>query len=505
MESQRKPSLNPLKQLAGQTAIYGLSSIVGRFINFLLVPLYAHIFLTSEFGIFAEMYAYLAFLLIILTYGMETAFFRFSQLESGRSDRVFSTSLLSLASTTALFLGGMLIFRQQVAELLRYPSHPEYIVWLSVTIGLDALNTIPFARLRSENKAFRFAFLKLIAIGINISLILFFLVLSPWLVKTGSPGLSNLISRVYDPGIGVGYVFLSNMITSIITSLMLLPVMLRTKITFSANFWKQMLIYGLPLALAGFAGVINEALDKLLLKYMLPADISMSHVGIYSACYKLSVLMNIFIQAFRFAAEPFFFAHAARDNARQLYADVLKYFVIACLLIFLGIMLFIDVVQYFVGADYREGLGVVPVLLLANMFLGIYMNLSIWYKLTGQTLYGAWIAVAGAGITILLNILWIPVWGYHGSAWATLFCYVSMAIISYWLGQKHFTVPYQTLRILLFILSAISIYLLHSMLPELPVLASLGIRIVALLVFGLAVLAIDPELRKLARHTFRRA
>jgi O-antigen/teichoic acid export membrane protein len=491
--------VNPLKQLAGQTAIYGLSSIIGRLINFLLVPLYAHIFLTSEFGVFAEMYAYVAFFLIVLTYGMETSFFRFSQTDQAHKETVFSTTLISILSTSALFILLVLLFRQPLAEVMRYPDNTEYITWLGIIIGLDSINTIPFARLRAENRPLRFASIKLIGIALNILLILLFLVLCPILDERGSVFFKPLLSIIYDPDIGVGYVFIANLITSIVTFLMLLPVMLRTQFVFSRALWRRMLVYALPLLVAGFAGVVNETLDKLLLKYMLPEDIAMSHVGIYSACYKLSVMMTIFIQAFRFAAEPFFFAQSANSHAPELYARVMKFFVIACLFIFLGILLFLDIVQYVVSEEYREGLRVVPQLLLANMFLGIYFNLSIWYKLTGQTHFGAWIALAGATITILLNIWWIPIWGYDGSAWATLICYFSMMALSYLLGKKHYPVPYESGKIIGFVLSAVGIYLLSTLLPDMSSWLRYPINFLLIAVFTGTVFLIDPYLQTLLK------
>lgn len=488
---------DPIKRLAGQTAIYGLSSILGRLINFLLVPLYTNLlFNTSEYGIIAEMYAYVAFLLILLTYGMETAFFRFSQEAPGQRKRIYSTTLLSVLSTSVVFILLVTVFRQPIAGLLRHPGHAEYIVWLGIIVGLDALNAIPFARLRAENKAMAFAVIKLLGIAANIAFVLFFLLLCPWLYEQPGHGLlKSVLPMVYNPNIGVGYVFISNLIATAFTSVLLLPVMLKAGLTFSSSLWKSMLAYALPLLLVGFGGVINESLDKVLLKYLLPQDIAQSHVGIYSACYKISVFMTIFIQAFRFAAEPFFFAQSSQTNARSMYADVMKYFVIACLFIFLGIMLYLDIVQYFVGAAFRVGLGVVPVLLLANLFLGIYFNLSIWYKLTGQTMVGAWISLAGAAITIVLNLLLIPVMGYHGSAWATLACYFSMMVISWRVGKKHYPVPYETLKIMAMIAAALLIYLGSTLLPPLPAPYNYLVNLILLLVFAGAVLAIDPGIR----------
>ena len=486
--------VNPIKRLAGQTAIYGLSSIIGRLINFLLVPLYTNLlFNTSEYGVISEMYAYVAFLLILLTYGMETAFFRFSQEHPGQQQRIYSTTLLSVLSTSSLFILLIVAFRQPVAGLLRYPGHAEYIVWLGIIVGLDALNAIPFARLRAENKALQFAMIKLIGIAVNIVFVLFFLVFCPWFVeKTGHGLLHDLVQKIYNPGTGVGYVFIANLIATVFTSLLLLPVMLKARLTFSTVLWKSMLAYALPLLLVGFGGVINESLDKIMLKYLLPHDIAQSHVGIYGACYKISVFMTIFIQAFRFAAEPFFFAHSAATNARDMYAVVMKYFVVACLLIFLGIMLFIDVAQHFVGADFRAGIGVVPVLLMANLFLGIYFNLSIWYKLTGQTMYGAWISLAGAAVTIALNFLLIPVMGFHGSAWATLACYFSMMAVSWHYGKKHYPVPYETGKILLLIATALIVFLGSKLLPPMSDLFGYPVRVVLLGLFALITLLIDP-------------
>lgn len=496
--------MDPIRRLAGQTAVYGLSSIIGRLLNYLLVPLYTHVFITSEFGIITEMYSYVAFLLILLTYGMETAFFRFAQGTDEHRQQVFSTSLISVGSTSSLFIIFVLLFRQPLAALLQYPLHPEYIVWLGIIVGLDALNAIPFARLRSENKALHFASIKLIGIGISIGLVLFFLLLCPWLLNQGPESLHPLIRSVYDPDIGVGYVFIANLVATAFTSLLLLPVMLRGRLMFAAGLWRQMLIYALPLLVAGFAGVINEALDKLLLKFMLPEDIAMSHVGIYGASYKLSIMMTIFIQAFRFAAEPFFFAQSAEANARALYARVMKFFVVACLFIFLGIMLYMDIVQHFIGQAYREGLSVVPILLLANMFLGIYFNLSIWYKLNAQTRYGAWFAIAGALITVLLNIWWIPLFGYHGSAWATLICYMSMTLLSYAYGQKHYRIPYEVKKVLLFIVSAVLVFLLSTFTAEWSALWMYLLNTMLLGLFIVAVILIDRSMLTQLKDMFIR-
>ena len=496
-------AVHPIKQLAGQTVIYGFSSIVGRLLNYLLVPLYTHlIFETQEYGVVTLMYSYVAFLLVILTYGMETAFFRFHENNPDNRSSVFSTSLFSVLFTSTLFILLTSFLRQPIAGLLGFGGHPEYIVWLGIIVGLDAVASIPFARLRAENKPLKFAVIKFINIGVNIGLNLFFLLLCPWIMEKGPQGLRPFVDLIYDPSIGVGYVFISNLVATSVTLLLLLPVMLRSNFGFSGGLLRKMLVYALPLMVAGLSGVVNESLDKILLKYILPEDVAMSQVGIYGACYKISIMMTIFIQAFRFAAEPFFFSQAANKNAQELYAQVMKYFVIACLFIFLGIMLFMDVVQHFIGEAYRDGLGVVPILLLANMFLGIYFNLSIWYKLTGQTRYGAFIAIIGAIITIGLNLWWIPLIGYFGSAWATLVCYLSMTALSFAWGQKKYPIPYEIKSIMLFIFSAIAIYLLSLLTHNFNSLLKYFSALLLLVIFAFSVLLIDATLLKQLKRTF---
>lgn len=494
--------MNPIRQLAGQTAIYGLSNIIGRVINFLLVPLYTRVFLPGEYGVVTEMYVYVAFLLIVLTYGMETALFRFSESRPEHKDAVFSTALLSVLATSSLFIFFVIAFRQPIAGLMQYPDNVEYIVLLGSIVGLDALAAIPYARLRAQNRPWRFAITRLTGIAVNIGLVLFFLLLCPWLTNHGPESIRPFVERVYSPDIGVGYVFIANLAATLITLLMLVPVMRNAPWTLDRVLWKNMLIYALPLLVAGMAGWVNEALDKLLLKYILPESIALEQVGIYGAVYKLAMMMTIFIQAFRFSAEPFFFAQASKENARELFAKVMNYFVVACLLIFLGIMLFMDIVKHFIGPGFHEGLAVVPILLLANMFLGIYWNLSIWYKLTSKTLYGAGFAIAGALITILLNIWWIPHFGYHGSAWATLVCYFTLAVLSFLFGRKHYKIPYSLMKIFLLITIAMGVYFVSTITSQLIPALMYPIHLALLLVFLLGALLVDPSLRTMIQ-TFR--
>ena len=446
--------MSALKKLAGQTAIYGLSSIVGRLLNYFLVPLYARIFLRAEFGVITELYAYVTFLIILFTYGMETAYFKFSNTASNPRT-VYSTALISLVGSSAGLLLLLLIFANPVSVAMGYASHPEYIVWFACILAVDAVSSIPFARLRIENKARLFGVLKLVNIFTNIGFNLFFLVLCPVLKDEGFTG----INWFYNPEIGVGYVFISNLIASVVTFLFLLPQMVNRPFLFDSELWKKMMVFALPLLVAGTAGMVNETIDRILLKHLYPIPSeALVQVGIYGATYKLSILMTLFIQTFRYAAEPFFFSQAKNSNSKQVYAEVMKFFILGCSFIFLSIMLYIDVVKHFLGPQYYSGLPVVPVLLMGNLCLGIFFNLSIWYKLTGQTKYGAWLAIYGATVTIVLNIWWIPIYGYKGCAWATLICYGSMMVISYFLGQKKFPVNYPVKRCLTYLGAALLFY-----------------------------------------------
>lgn len=454
--------MNPLKKLAGETAIYGLSSILGRLLNYLLIPLYTRLFLPSEFGVVTEFYAYVSFLIIVFTYGMETAYFKYSQ-NDNQENKVFSTAFLSLVFSSGFILLLILFFSQPVASVLRYPDNPEFVSYFAWIMALDAISSIPFARLRLEHKAKTFAFIRLLNIIVNIGFNLFFLVLCPWLIKHGI----NIPAWLFNPQKGVTYIFVSNLIASALTLVFLLPE-LRFKLgEFDKVLWKSMLRYAFPLLIAGMAGMVNETIDRILLKFLYPdKSHALEQVGIYGACYKLSIMMTLFIQTFRYAAEPFFFSHAKKENAKGVYADVLKYFVITCSFIFLGIMLFIDFFKYFIGKDFWSGLPVVPILLLANLSLGVFYNLSMWYKLSGHTKYGAYLSVYGAAITLILNWFWIPIWGYMGCAWATLICYSSMAVLSYIIGQKYYPVNYPVKRILLYITTAVLLYVIHSFLID---------------------------------------
>ena len=438
--------MKSLRKLASQTVVYGLSSILGRFLNYLLVPLYTYAFAAEAYGVVSEFYAYAGFFAVLLGLGLETGYFRFRTRAGVGDSAAYGAALWILIPANLLFLGLVIGYREPLSIWLRYPEHPEYLVWFSLILATDALCALPFARLRAEERAGRFAAIKLTEILLTIGLNLLFILGFPAL-RQRWPAFQW--DQWLDPQIGVGAIFLANLIGSAAKWVLLLPEFRRIDFSGGLCWIRPMLRYALPMVIIGFAGMINEMLDRAILKDLLPFDLStnLRMLGIYGACYKLSILMTLFVQAFRYAGEPFFFGIAGRSDAKQAYALVMRYFVVCCSGIYLGVVLFLDVFKYFIGEEYREGLGVVPILLMANLFLGIYVNLSIWYKLTDRTGWGAWVSIFGAGLTVVMNVALIPKYGYVGSAWATLACYASMVVLSWGIGRYFYPVPYPVMRI----------------------------------------------------------
>ena len=466
--------MSVLKKLAGQTAVYGVSSIVGRVLTYLLVPIYTAYFAAAEFGIVTGLYAYVSFLNVVFTFGLETTFFRFANRPgTDRPDlynRVLSLLLLSSTVLSGLL---MLLARPLLALLEIPPGREEYVVWIALILALDTVAALPFARLRLENKARKFAAIKLASIGLNVVLNLFFIVLCPAVMRGQVlPALQPLVAAVYDPGRGVGYVFLANLLASSATLLLLARELLDFRFRFSLAPLRPLLKYAYPLMLMGLAGMVNETLDRILLPKWLPDNFypgksGLTAVGIYGACYRLSIFMSLVIQAFRYAAEPFFFAQSTEKNSPATFALIMKWFTLCCAVIFVGISLNLEDfgVLFLRRPEYREGLVVVPILLLANLFLGVYYNLSVWFKLTDNTYYGTYIGAGGAVLTIVLNFLLIPVLGYLGSAWATLACYFMMAVVCWRLGERHFPVPYPVARLGLWLLAAAALVWLGGAVP----------------------------------------
>jgi O-antigen/teichoic acid export membrane protein len=461
MQAEGTAAVNPFKRLAAQTAVYGISSIVGRFINYLLVPLFTYYFTPLEYGVVSEFYAYAGFFAVLLAFGFETGYFRFRDREGNEPDVVYATALRFLLASNLVFFVLLLASSDSLAQALRHGEHPEYVWWMAAILAMDAIGSIAFARLRAQERALRFAAIKVVEILVNVALCLFLIVYCRGAYEQAP---DSLLGALWDPAVGVGYIFIANLLASGAKLLLLAPQLRGVVNGFDAALFGRMLRYSLPMVIIGFAGVANEMLDRALMKYLLPYDMetNLAQLGIYSACYKLSILMSLFIQAFRYAGEPFFFAHAKERNAPQTYASVLNYFVIFCVFIFLLVTLYMDVFQYFIGEAFRVGLEVVPILLVANLLLGVYVNLSIWYKLTDRTLMGAAVSIGGALITVACLLWWVPLFGYVGAAWATLACYSSMVLASYLLGRRYYPVPYDVTRVLGYIGLGIMLYLANK-------------------------------------------
>ena len=487
--------LNPLKQLFAQTAVYGLGTVIPRLLNYLLLtPFFTRVFMLREYGVVTELYAYVVFLLVILTYGMETGFFRYAE-KHPDANEVYSTSLISLFSTSGLFIVIIWILAEPIAGWIGYASNPEYILWIGIIVGLDSFMAIPFARLRQQKKAVKFAVIKIANVVVNISLNMVFLLIFPRMSDAGH----HIPGWLFDRGIGVGYVFISNLAASLFTLVLLSGEFIGIAMRFNTQLWKQMMVYSLPLLISGLAGTVNEALDRVLLKHLVSKDLNpLEQLGIYGANYKIAVMLQLFIQMFRFAAEPFYFARAKDKNAKELYAVIMKYFVIICLVIFLMVTLYIDVFKHFIGEKFHAGLHIVPVVLFAIFFLGIFFNLSLWYKLNNLTKYGALITLTGAVITFLINWFFIPRFGYTASAWAHFFCYLTMVIISYFLGRKYYRIDYDIKRIIFYSLLAVIIYKTSTFVHPEPVKFKILLNTGLLFLFFTGVVIMErKELRKM--------
>jgi O-antigen/teichoic acid export membrane protein len=448
------------KKLAADTAVYGFSTVVVRLINYLLVAYHTRVLDGAQYGIFTEFYGYITLLLVLLTYGMETGFFKFAS-RSGihnnttNGNSVFAASLVCLFVTSAVFLVLILFNAQGIAVLMGYPHNPEYVRQLAAVAAIDAFMCIPFAWLRLQRRAKTFAFIKLLNVlfyvGINV---LFFTTLPEYFSRHTDSFLLQFLPASAD----VGYVFCANLLASIFTLILLLPIILKVKIKFPLSLVKQMLAYSLPLLAAGLPGVANDYVDRLLFKHLLPSDFAMQSLGIYGANAKLAVLMALFVQMFRYAAEPFFFANAVGVDRRRLFADVMKYFTAAAVFIFLVVALFLDEFALFMGKEFRVGTGIVPIMLYANLLLGIVFNLSIWYKLSGRTSLAVLITLAGLFVTITINVIFVPTYGYVAAAWAHLCSNLTMVVLSYMLGRRYFPVPYDLRRIGLYMGVGLAFY-----------------------------------------------
>ncbi len=431
------------KNLFKQTAIYGLATVFPRMMSFFLVPLYTELLPKEAYGKVNIIFSYLIFFNVILAYGMETAFFRFYNKETDKKN-VVDTAAVSIFWTTLIFLACALLFRNTLAFYSEIDvQYVTYTIWI---IALDALVVIPFSKLRATQRSMFYAVLKMGNVTVNLVLNLFFLIFLPKLAVS-NPG--SFFDTIYVENFQIGYIFISNIMASLLTFLVLSPDYFKIKWHLDRELWKRMLRYGMPILVAGIAFAINEQFDKILLGKLLPKNIADAEVGIYSACYKLGLFMVLFRTAYTLGIEPFFFSHADKKNATQTYATVTKYFVIFGSFMMLGVIVFADLFKSIMIRDssYWEAMKVVPLIILANFFLGIYTNLSVWYKLIDKTYIGAWISIVGAVVTLALNFFLIPKYSYMGSAIATISAYGSMMLISYFMGQKHYPIPYDKKKI----------------------------------------------------------
>lgn len=434
---------NEMKTLAKETAIYGLSSIVGKFLNWCLVPLYTYVLTSSaDYGVVANLYAWTALLLVILTYGMETGLFRFLNREGKDNSAVYPTTLICLATSSLTFVAICAGSLDGISNMLGYPQHQEYVMMLAIVVAMDAFGSIPFAYLRYKKRPIKFAILKLLMIFVNIIMNIFFLVICPEIYES-SP---EYIDWFYNPNYGVGYVFVSNLISTSVVTLALIPVVLEEKFKFDLELLEDMLKYSFPLLALGVVGIMNQTVDKILYPFLLDDPVeATSQLGIYGACFKVAMVMMMFTQAFRYAYEPFVFAKNKDKDSKEVYADSMKYYVISALLICLAMIFYLDFLKLLIHESYWDGLIIIPVVLLSYLFQGVYFNLSLWYKLTDKTYFGAIMSFIGFVINVALLILLVPVIGFMGAALASLAAYTVMMIISYILGNKYMKVDYNLL------------------------------------------------------------
>jgi O-antigen/teichoic acid export membrane protein len=483
-----------MKTLAKDTVIYGVSSILGRFLNWCLVPFYSYILVSAEYAVSVELYAWTAVILVVLTYGLETGFFRFANRAELDSQVVYSTSLVSITVTSILFILLCFLFLPWISVILGYQTHSDFIWMMAVVVAIDAFSAIPFAYIRFKKRPIAFAILKFVMILSNIFFNLFFLYICPKLYISNP----ELISWFYDPSYGVGYIFVANVISSVVGLLALAPFFVRLKWICDKKLLKQMLRYSLPLLILGIAGIMNQSFDKMMFTHLFDDQAyAREQLGIYGACYKIGIVMMMFTQAFRYAYEPFVFSKQRNTDNRKAYSNAMKYFFIFSVFIFLSIVYFLDILQYLVSSEYRSGIMVVPIVLLCFVFQGIYFNLSIWYKLTDRTEWGAYISLIGLFFTVVGNVVFIPIYGYIAAAWVSCICFFVMMIISWFFGQKYYTITYDMKSLARYTIIGILLYFVGMNIPIDSVVLRLGLRSIILLAFLFYVLKTENMMSSL--------
>jgi len=494
--------LSSIKKLAGETVWYGASSIFARLLNYLLTPYLTYKLSGSGYGEMSLVYAAIPFLNTLFLYGMETAYFRYIQKDQHK-EKIYSTASISIFSTTLLLTTCMLLFNKQIAGFISVREHPEYITLGALIIAFDALSALPFAKMRQEGRPRKFAAIRVTGILLNIGTVYFFLSVCPAILSKNE---NSFIQLFYNKDFGVGYILLANLLQSLFQLIVLRRELIGFKWNFDFNLWKEVMIYSLPLTIAGFAGMINETFDRIMLGWWAPVSsekAALFAVGTYSACYKLSILITLFIQAFRMGAEPFFFRQSVHEDAPKTYARVMKFFVLTISLMFLVVALYLDIWKHFIqNKKMWEGLKVVPILLFANMFLGIYYNLSIWYRLSHKTSPGAYITLVGAIITLLVNYIFIPHFSYLACAWATFLCYGSMMVISYLWGQKVYPIPYATRKLLAYMIIVATLYFVHRGLTGMWHSTAFSLTLATVLAGGYALFVLQVEKKEFRKLPF---
>jgi O-antigen/teichoic acid export membrane protein len=472
-----------LKSLAKDTVIYGVSSIVGRFLNYLLVPLYTVKFSADSggYGVVTHMYAITAFLLVLLVYGMETGFFRFANKEKEDEQTVYSTILLAVGSTSLLFVALCFLCLTPISSFLGYANNPEFIGMMAIVVAFDAFQCIPFAYLRHKKRPVKFAMVKLLFIVSNILLNLFFLLWCPLLYVDHS----GWVSWFYNPAYGVGYVFIANLICTSLQMFCFIPELRGFRYKYDAQLMKRILTYSFPILILGLVGILNQTIDKIIFPFLYDnPDEAKVQLGIYGAATKIAMIMAVFLQAFRYAYEPFVFGKdKERGDSRPMYASAMKYFIIFGLLAFLAVMFYMDILRYIINPDYWTGLRVVPIVMAAELFMGIYFNLSFWYKLIDKTLWGALFSLGGCLLIVSLNIIFVPKYGYMACAYAGLVGYIVITVFSYVIGQKKYPIKYDLKGIGAYVIVAAGLYLIATLVDWEDIVIRLSFRTVLLLIF----------------------
>ena len=485
-----------IKSLAKDTAIYGLSSIVGRFLNYLLVPLYTAVLPAASggYGVVSNVYAYTALILVLLTFGMETGFFRFANKSDEDAQKVYANSLLFVGGLSLLFVVLCMAFLHPLSALLEYPDHPDYIVMMVCVVALDSFQCIPFAYLRYKKRPVKFAAIKLLNILGNILLNLFFLLVCPWLDVHAH----ETVSWFYNPDYLVGYIFVSNLIMSALQMFFFIPELRGVSYRMDKVLMKRMINYSFPILIFGLVGILNQTVDKMIYPYLFDdRSEGLVQLGIYSATSKVALVMAMFTQAFRYAYEPFVFGKNKDADSKKMYSSAMKYFFIFSLLAFLAVMGYMDILKYMVASDYWEGLSVVAIVMLAEIIKGIYFNLSFWYKLTDETYWGAYFSLIGCAVILGLNIWLVPTYGYVASAWASVAGYGVITLLSYFIGQKKYPVAYPLKRMTTYLILALMLYVLSQETPIANLWLRLSYRTLLILVFVAFIIKKDLPLRSL--------